>query len=106
MAEGGGQISVDNVVIEQHTIVNSKTVFDVAGNPSIELADETGKGKAVLLRDGKAIKGRWIRETEMGSVRFVTSAGDAMVFAPGTIWVELVPDKKGEIKGSFSISKK
>ena len=106
MADGGGQIAVDNVVIEQHTIVNSKTVFDVAGNPSIELADETGKGKALLLRDGKAIKGRWIRKTKKGPVEFLTAQGDAMVFAPGTIWVELVPDKKGEIKGSFSVSKK
>jgi hypothetical protein len=106
MAEGGGQIAVDNVVIEQHTIVNSRTVFDVAGNPSIELADETGKGKALLLRDGKAIKGRWVRKREAGPVQFLTAAGDAMVFAPGTIWVELVPDRKGEIKGSFTVSKK
>ena len=106
MAEGGGQIAVDNVVIEQHTIVNSKTIFDVAGNPSIELADETGKGKALLLRDGKAIKGRWIRKTEKGPVEFLTAQGEEMVFAPGTIWVELVPDRKGEIKGSFSVAKK
>lgn len=105
-AEGGGQIAVDNVVIEQHTIVNSKTVFDIAGNPSIELADETGKGKALLLRDGKAIKGRWIRKKEKGPVEFVTSQGDPMVFAPGTIWIELVPDRKGEIKGSSTVSKK
>ena len=106
MAEGGGQIAVDNVVIEQHTIVNSKTVFDIAGNPSIELADETGKGKALLLRDGQAIKGRWVRKKEAGPVEFLTAQGEPMVFAPGTIWVELVPDKKGEIKGSFTISKK
>ena len=106
ITEGGSQIAVDNVVVEQHTIVNSKTVFDIAGNPSIELADETGKGKAVLLRDGQAIKGRWIRKTEKGPVEFVTAQGDAMVFAPGTIWVELVPDKKGEIKGSFTVSKR
>lgn len=105
-AEGGGQIAVDNVVIEQHTIVNSKSVFDVAGNPSIELADETGRGKALLLRDGKAIKGRWIRKRERGPVRFLTVGGRPMVFAPGTIWVELVPDRKGEVKGSFSVSKR
>ena len=106
MAEGGGQIAVDNVVVEQHTIVNSKTIFDVAGNPSIELADETGRGKALLLRDGKAIRGRWVRKTEKGPVEFLTAQGEAMVFAPGTVWVELVPDRKGEIKGSFTVSKK
>lgn len=106
LSEAGRQLAVDNVVIEQHTIANSKTVFDVAGNPSIELADETGKGKALLLRDGKAIKGRWVRAKKNGPVRFLTASGDPMIFAPGTIWVELVPDRKGEIKGSFSVSKK
>ncbi len=103
LAEGGGQIGVDNVVIEQHTINNSRTIVDVGGNPSIEIKDQTGKGSAVLLRDGKAIHGRWIRKRLKAPVRFVTTRGDTMVFAPGTIWVELVPDRKGEIKGSFSL---
>lgn len=103
MAEDGKQIAVDNVVIEQHTVRNSRTIVDVAGNPSIEIADETGRGPAVLLRGGKSIKGSWIRAKAKGPVRFVTKAGEPMVFAPGTIWVELLPDKKGEIKGSFSI---
>jgi hypothetical protein len=103
MTEAGKQIAVDNVVIEQHTVRNSKTIVDVAGNPSIEIADDIGRGPAVLLRDGKSIKGSWIRKKPQGPVRFVTKKGDPMVFAPGTIWIELLPDKKGEIKGSFSI---
>jgi len=103
MTEGGKQIAVDNVVIEQHTVRNSRTIFDVAGNPSIEIADDTGRGPAVLLRDGKRIRGNWIRRDPQDPVRFVTKNGDPMVFAPGTIWIELLPDRKGEIKGSFSI---
>jgi hypothetical protein len=103
-AAGGGQIKVDNVLIEQHRVNNSKTIVDVAGNPSIEIADETGRGKAVLLRDGRAVEGDWIRKDLDGPVRFVTKSGEAMVFAPGTVWVELVPDRSGEIKGSFSLS--
>ena len=103
-AEGAGPIAVDNVLIELHTINNSKTVFDVAGNPSIEIADETGRGPAVLLRDGKSVKGKWIRPKRDEPVRFV-AGGETMVFAPGTVWVELLPNRKGEIKGSFSLSK-
>lgn len=106
MAEGGGQIAVENVLIEQHTVNLSRTIVDVAGNPSIEIADETGKGTAVLLRDGKAITGKWIRKTEKGPAVFKRKNGKEMVFAPGAVWVELVPDKKGEVKGSFSISRK
>ncbi len=104
-AEAGDQIAVDNVVIELHTVKNSETIFDVAGNPSIEIANETGTGAAMLLRDGKAIQGRWIRKKKKSPVRFVTKSGDPMVFAPGTVWVELLPDRKGEIKGSFSLGK-
>ncbi|MFP5351636.1 MAG: DUF3048 domain-containing protein [Actinomycetota bacterium] len=103
LSEDGKQIAVDNVVIEQHTVRNSRTIVDVAGNPSIEIADDTGRGPAVLLRDGKQIKGSWIRKRAQGPVRFITKSGEPMVFAPGTIWVELLPDRKGEIKGSFSI---
>lgn len=103
IGEDGKQIAVDNVVIEQHTVRNSRKIVDVAGNPSIEIVDELGRGPAVLLRDGKSIKGSWIRKNMRSPVRFVTKSGDPMVFAPGTIWIELLPDRKGEIKGSFSI---
>jgi hypothetical protein len=103
-AAGGGRITVDNVLIEQHRVNNSKTIVDVAGNPSVEIADETGRGRAVLLRDGRAIEGHWIRKKLRAPVRFVTKSGDAMVFAPGTVWVELVPDRSGEIKGSFTLT--
>lgn len=106
MAEGGGQIAVENVLIEQHTVNLSRRIVDVAGNPSIEIADDLGRGTAVLLRDGKAIRGRWIRKSERGPAVFVRRNGDEMVFAPGAVWVELVPDRKGEVKGSFSISKR
>lgn len=106
MAEGGGQIAVENVLIEQHTVNLSRKIVDVAGNPSIEIADKLGRGTAVLLRDGRAITGRWIRKKETGPAVFVKKNGDEMIFAPGAVWVELVPDKKGEVKGSFSISKK
>ena len=102
----GDEIVVDNVLIELHTVNFSETLVDVAGNPSIVFADEGGKGKAVLLRDGKAIKGTWSRKNENEPAVFETRGGDEMVFAPGVTWVELLPDNKGEVKGSFTLSKK
>ena len=103
--EGDG-IVVDNVLIELHTINFSDSIVDVAGNPSIVFADERGKGKAILLRDGKVIKGTWSRRNEDDPAVFESRSGDEMVFAPGVTWVELLPDEKGEVKGSFTISKK
>lgn len=99
--EAGDQLSADNVLIEQHT-VNFSDVGDVLGARSPEIEDVTGSGKAVLFRDGRAIPGRWVRDALDDPVRFETRAGDEMVLAPGRTWIALVPDEKGDVKGSFS----
>jgi hypothetical protein len=104
VAESGSQIAVDNVLVEEHD-VRASEVVDVTGTPSIEIVDETGKGRAVLFRDGRVIPGRWIRESVSDPVTFETRDGEAMVFKPGTIWIELVPSETGEVKGSFSYAK-
>jgi hypothetical protein len=102
VVESGKQIAVDNVLLEEHEVNFSKSIFDVAGNPSIEIADPTGSGRALLFRDGRVIRGRWVRESIEGAVRFETRAGEVMILKPGTTWVELVPSAKGDVKGSFS----
>lgn len=100
--EGSGQLAVDNVLIEEHEVRHSTTIVDPAGNPSIEIADDVGSGRAVLYRDGRAIVGTWTRESVGDAVVFKTRSGEDMVFAPGSIWVHLVPNSAGDVKGSFS----
>ena len=107
VSESGEQVAVDNVLIEEHQVVLSDTIVDSAGNPSLEIADETGTGRAFLFRDGHLIKGRWSREDVGDPTTFTTKSGDELVFAPGSIWIELLPSEKGdEVKGSFSFEKK
>lgn len=105
MTEVGEQVSVPNVLIQEVTINHSSTIVDVAGNPSPDI-NLLGSGKAVLFRDGRAVKGRWTIEKEGGAPEYVTKAGDPLEFAPGPIWIELVPAPSGTVKGSFSFSKK
>jgi hypothetical protein len=105
VAEGGGQVAVDNVLIEEHEVNFSPTIVDVAGNPSVEIADVTGSGRAMLFRDGRAIAGRWTRESVDEPVVFETRTGEEMVLHPGSTWVELVPSATGDVKGSFSFEK-
>lgn len=102
--EGSGQLGVQNVLIEEH-VVDHSTITDVAGNPSVEIADVTGSGRAVLFRNGRAVAGTWRRESEQGEVVFERKAGGEMVFAPGSIWVHLVPNDEGDVKGSFTHAK-
>lgn len=102
--DSGKQIKVDNVLIEEHEVNDSK-IKDIAGNPSTEIGDETGAGRAVLFRNGQAFEGRWTRDSVKEAVTFETKSGDEMVFAPGTTWVALVPSDEGDRKGSFSFEK-
>lgn len=104
MGDDGNQIAVDNVIIEIHE-VNYSQDKDVAGASSTEIADVTGTGKAVLFRDGKIIRGNWSRESLEAPVRFTTKDGDPMVLAPGSTWIHLLPNAKGQLKGSFSFEK-
>ncbi len=103
--ETGEQIQVDNVIIEEHTVEHSDRLSDTLGTPSPEIADVTGSGRAFLFRDGRVFAGRWTRESEDEPVRFETRSGDAFVLHPGTTWIELLPDKQGDVKGSFSIAR-
>lgn len=101
MSATGGQVTTPNVLIQEVDINNSRSLFDTAGNPSpdIELG---GTGRAVLFRNGKAIVGEWTTPRPGEAPTFKTRSGEEFVFAPGQIWWELVPSKRGEVKGSFS----
>ena len=101
MARGNGQIGVENLLIQEVQVDNSNKIVDVEGNPSPDITLQ-GKGRAVLFREGKAQVGEWKIAKEAGPPVFLTNAGDEFAFADGPVWVELVPSKKGEVKGSFS----
>ena len=89
MLEGDEQVSASNVVI-QVVEVSQSGITDAAGNysPDVTL---TGSGKAFVLRDGRAIAGRWERPTLKDVTTFVTRDGDEITLAPGRTWVQLVP---------------
>ncbi|MDQ4025518.1 MAG: DUF3048 domain-containing protein [Actinomycetota bacterium] len=101
----GEQIEVDNVLIEQHTVEHSDELSDSLGTPSPEIADVTGSGRAFLFRDGRMFAGKWSRESEDEPVRFETHGGEAFVLKPGTTWIELLPDKSGDVKGTFNVAR-
>ena len=103
--EAGEQILVDNVLIEEHTVNHSTSLGDILGTPSPEIEDVTGSGRAFLFRDGRMFPGKWTRATEDDPVRFETRSGDALVLKPGTTWIELLPDKSGDVKGDFDVAK-
>lgn len=99
--ENGHQLAPNNVLIEEH-IYNLSKITDVAGAHSTHIADPTGAGKAVLFRDGRAYFGKWSRDSIDGVTSFKLRNGDNMVLHTGQTVIELVPNQKGQLKGSFS----
>lgn len=49
-----------------------------------------GSGNAMVFSEGKMLKGRWNKAVG-GRTRFYIAPGEEMVFARGTIWVEVAP---------------
>jgi len=105
MTVEGDHLSVPNLLIQEVEVNNSFKITDVAGNPSPDIS-LLAKGRAVLFRDGRAVKGTWQIRKEGAPPVYRTKSGDPMPFAPGQIFVELVPSQAGSVKGSFSFSKK
>lgn len=105
MTAAGPQIAVPNLLIQKVDVNNSSTIVDIAGNPS-PLITLQGSNKALLFRDGRVVKGTWTISKEGKAPTYATRAGEPMEFAPGPIWIALVPSGKGTVEGSFSFSKK
>src|SRR5919106_781771 len=102
MAASGKQIAVPNMLVQQVRVDDSDTVFDVAGHPSPDIELAKSHGKLLLFRDGRVVVGTW-KMGEVGHpIRYMDSEGEPLRFAEGPIWVELVPNKKGEVKGTVS----
>ena len=100
--EGGEQIAPENVIIEFHRINYSRKIVDPAGNPSIEIMDPVGKGQALVFRDGRVFEAEWSRKAITDRVVYEYN-GEEIPLSEGTTWVALLPNTKGEVKGSFQI---
>ncbi|MGB8961279.1 MAG: DUF3048 domain-containing protein [Pseudonocardiaceae bacterium] len=77
-------------VVLQRVSVSATAVHDAAGAAS-PFAATVGSGDAVVLRDGLAFTGNWSRPTPDAITTFTLPDGSPLTFAPGPVWVVLVP---------------
>lgn len=81
-------VAPTTVVVQKVETSSSDNVTpDGAATP---LAHLVGSGEATVLRDGRAFVGEWSRAALDAPTRFEI-AGDELTFAPGQVWVWLVP---------------
>jgi hypothetical protein len=77
-------------VVLQRVAVRDAGVRDAKGSPS-PFAATVGSGDVVVLRDGLAFAGSWSRPTPAAITSFTLPDGSPLTFAPGPVWVVLVP---------------
>lgn len=77
-------------VVLQKVVVRPTAIHDAAGAVS-PFAQTVGQGDVVVLRDGRAFDGHWSRPAPAAPTAFTLPDGKPLPFAPGPVWVVLVP---------------
>lgn len=85
----GAQVTPRNVVIQLVNYID--TGLRDRSNTVVPEAELIGSGDAIVLTDGKAVRGRWVRDKADSVTSFVDSAGAPIALTPGTTWLELAP---------------
>ncbi|MBX3015887.1 MAG: DUF3048 domain-containing protein [Caldilineaceae bacterium] len=86
----GGQLAVENVIVQVVTHEATNIVEDSLGSTSIRL-NLFGSGPAILFRDGQAHVGSWRSESRGDLPRFFNAAGAEIPLKPGKSWISIVP---------------
>ncbi|AHH18123.1 hypothetical protein NONO_c33360 [Nocardia nova SH22a] len=84
-----GRLTASTVVLQSVPVRNS-AISDVAGSVS-PLAQTTGSGQALVLRDGQEFPAVWSRPSPEAGTTYKTPTGADIPFAPGQVWTVLVP---------------
>jgi hypothetical protein len=90
-------VAPSNVIVQRVRIRGSRYV-DVLGSPT-PYTITTGRGSAVLMRDGRLVTATWRRLTVKTGTRFLDDKGRDVPMKPGPTWILLQP--KGQ---SFTYS--
>ena len=93
MTTDGGQASAATIVI-QHTLVRKSRFIEWGALPPY--AASTGKGTAVVLRNGKLYHANWSRTNPDRGTTFTTRSGKRMTFPVGRVWILLTGNRANE----------
>lgn len=90
LTDASGERPSAATVVLQRVQVRVTPIRDVTGAPS-PFAVTVGSGEAVVLRDGKAFTGTWTRSDPQQATTFSLPGGAPLPFAPGPVWMVLIP---------------
>jgi hypothetical protein len=91
----GTPLRAANVVVLRVQVVNTPFT-DPAGNPVPE-TQMVGSGEALVASGGATVAASWSKAAVDAPVVLTDAAGQPILLAPGTTWVELVPAATGSV---------
>ncbi|MGY1804376.1 DUF3048 domain-containing protein [Blastococcus sp. SYSU D00922] len=91
----GTPLRAANVVVLRVQVVNTRFT-DPAGNPVPE-TQMVGSGEALVASGGATVGASWSKASIDAPVVLTDAAGQPILLAPGTTWVELVPTVTGSV---------
>jgi hypothetical protein len=92
---GGAQLRAANVVVLRVDVVNT-SARDPADNPVPETL-LVGSGEALVATGGRTVAAIWSKASVADPVVLAGPDGMPLRLAPGTTWVELVPNRTGAV---------
>lgn len=91
--EGGAQIAATNVIVQSVSWVPSEGDVDTAGS-QVYVAQMVGSGDALVVSDGKVVRGKWSKPSTGAITTYTDAAGKPIALKPGRTWVELSGNDK------------
>ncbi|WP_456851940.1 DUF3048 domain-containing protein [Geodermatophilus sp. SYSU D00742] len=92
---GGRRIGAANVVVLRVDVLATQA-RDPAGNPVPETI-LTGTGPALVASGGHAVEATWSKPGTGDRMTLTGADGDPVELAPGSTWIELVPNDGGAV---------
>lgn len=92
----GAPVMAKNVLIQLTTYHD--TGYRDRSNTLVPEADLVGEGEAMLLSDGKVVKGRWKKADPNAITVFTDGAGAPLKLTPGQTWLELPKPGDASVK--------
>lgn len=93
----GVQVRAVNLVVHE-TAYKDSMIRDRSSAPVPE-AQLVGEGAALVLLDGKVIRGRWNKQSLTKPTVYTDEQGRPVALSPGRTWVELAPPGGASITG-------
>lgn len=84
----GEQLTAKNLVIQ--LVKESRANDGYEGNVHL-LYGTTGKGRALIFKDGEAVEGSWSKAKRTSRTVFYDDKGKEIKFNPGRIWISVLP---------------